>query len=122
MEFFFGARARGQEGQKIDETLHFCGLTFSRNRRWRALRRQKGLQKLAKGVGVKIFSAKVFVLDHLEPSFWRSVSGGAFSCGAERVFWAPITRENDIPLELLASSPPTIFGLTQPNFTRKFGA
>ena len=47
---------------------------------------KRSLRKFAKSLGI------FFVLDHLGPSFWRNVSGGAFSCGAEHVFGPLKTR------------------------------
>ena len=50
------------------------------------LSKKTGLRKCAKRVSGPKKGAQLVFLSHISDHFWRTVSGGGFSCGAERVF------------------------------------
>ena len=47
---------------------------------------KKWPSKICEKVCVEKDGAKFIFLSHVSDHFWRTVSGGGFSCGAERVF------------------------------------
>ena len=72
---------------KIAKTLRFCGFRVW----WRFLGRpvfvnKTGVRKSAKKVCVPKNGAQLIFWRPISDHFWRTVSEGGFSCGAERVF------------------------------------